>query len=147
MNKLQNNLIIKAMVLTLLSLLLSCTSSKDNYIYVMPHVTYEFSFIESEATELTPRMVEFLEYLAVEMQNDDKYIVEISGHSDNTNDAQTNLKLALTRAENASNYLKKIGIDPNRIKVFNKGTREPITNQNDERSLALNRRLELKMTF
>lgn len=133
--------------MSFLIILVACSSKKDNYILVMPHSIYEFSFVKSETVELSVRMVEFLDHLAVEMQNEKRYNVEISGHSDNTADAATNLKRAIARAENAAAYLKKIGIDPERIKVFNKGTREPITNQNDDKSLALNRRLEIKMTF
>lgn len=147
MIKLQKNIIIKLFLLSFFIILAACSSKKNNYIHVMPHIIYEFSFEKSETVELSARMVEFLDHLAVEMQNEKRYIVEISGHSDNTADAATNLKRAITRAEKAAAYLKKIGIDSDRIKVFNKGTREPITNRNDDKSLALNRRLEIKMTF
>ena len=146
MIKLQNNIIIKIILISIISILASCADAKNNYIYVVPHSIYEFSYEESETVELTERMIEFLDHLAVAMQNDKQFIAEISGHSDNTADGATNLKRAITRAENAASYLKKIGVDSERIKVFNKGTREPITHQNDEKSQALNRRLEIKMT-
>jgi len=113
----------------------------------MPHVNYEFSFAKAETVELSPRLTEFLDHVVVEMQNNKDYFLVITGHSDNTADAETNLKRAITRANNVAEYLKKKGITADRLKIFNKGASEPIANQNDENSLALNRRVEIKMTL
>lgn len=147
MTKLQNIRISPFIPLTFMLLLMSCGSQKDRFIHVMPHVNYEFSFAKAETVELSPRLMEFLDYVTVEMQNNKDYFLMITGHSDNTADSETNLKRAFTRASNVAEYLKKKGISANRLKIFNKGASEPIASQNDENSLTLNRRVEIKMTL
>lgn len=126
---------------------MACSNKKNNYISVFPHSVYEFSFEKPESIELTKRMTDFLDQVAVVMQNHKEYYLIINGHSDNTADAATNLQRAIARATNAAEYLKKKGISADRLRVNNKGTSEPITRQNDEKSQALNRRLELKLTL
>ncbi|MER3328823.1 MAG: OmpA family protein, partial [Candidatus Kapaibacterium sp.] len=133
--------------LLFMALLMSCKSQKDNFIHVMPHSNYEFSFENSETVELSPRLTEFLDYVVVEMQNNKNYILMITGHSDNTADAETNLKRAIDRANNVAEYVKKKGVSADRLKIFNKGASEPIASQNDKNSLALNRRVEIKLTL
>ena len=147
MTKLQKIRISTYIPLLFMLFLVSCKSQKDNYIHVMPHVNYEFSFEKAETVELSPRLMEFLEYVVVEMQNNKDYYLMITGHSDNTADSETNLKRAIARANNVADFLKKKGISADRMKIFNKGDSEPIASQNDENSLALNRRVEIKMTL
>ncbi len=147
MNKLQNIRIYSLLPLLFILILMSCKSQKDNFIYVMPHVNYEFSFEKAETVELSPRLTEFLDHVVVEMQNNKDYFLIITGHSDNTADTATNLKRAIARANNVAEYVKKKGISSDRLKIFNKGASEPIASQNDENSLALNRRVEIKMTL
>lgn len=147
MTKLQKFKISFFIPLLLMLLLSSCKSQKDNFIHVMPHVNYEFSFEKSETVELSPRLIDFLDHVIVEMQSNKDYYIVITGHSDNTADTETNFKRAITRANNVADYLKKKGISSDRMKIYNKGANEPITNQNDDNSLALNRRVEIKMTL
>ncbi len=147
MTKLQKNKIFFFIPLLFMLLLMSCKSQKDNYIHVIPHSNYEFSFEKAETVELSNRLTEYLDHVAVEMQSNKDYILIITGHSDNTADAETNLKRAITRANNVAEYIKKKGISADRLKIFNKGSSEPIASQNDENSLALNRRVVIKMTF
>jgi|APTNR8051073442_1049403.scaffolds.fasta_scaffold07465_3 outer membrane protein OmpA-like peptidoglycan-associated protein len=146
MDKLQK-IRIYSFISLLFIILLSCKSQKANFIHVMPHVNYEFSFDKSETTELSVRLTEFLDYVVVEMQNNKDYYLIITGHSDNTADTETNLKRAIERANNVAEYVKKKGISAERLRIFNKGASEPIASQNDENSLALNRRVEIKMTL
>ncbi|MCB0703379.1 MAG: OmpA family protein [Candidatus Kapaibacterium sp.] len=147
MTKLQKYIISLFMASILVVTISSCKSQKDNFIHVMPHIIYEFSFKNSETIELSDRLTEFLDYVVVEMQNNKDYILIITGHSDNTADTETNLKRAIGRANNVAEYVKKKGISSDRLKIYNKGASEPISNQNDDNSLALNRRVEIKMTL
>ena len=147
MTKLQKYIISLFMASILVVTISSCKSQKDNFIHVMPHIIYEFSFKNSETIELSDRLTEFLDYVVVEMQNNKDYILIITGHSDNTADTETNLKRAIGRANNVAEYVKKKGISSGRLKIYNKGASEPISNQNDDNSLALNRRVEIKMTL
>lgn len=107
MTKLQKYIISLFMASILVVTISSCKSQKDNFIHVMPHIIYEFSFKNSETIELSDRLTEFLDYVVVEMQNNKDYILIITGHSDNTADTETNLKRAIGRANNVAEYVKK----------------------------------------
>lgn len=66
--------------------------------------------------------------------------VTIEGHTDNTGNAKTNIKLGLERAEFAKSYLMSNGISENRITVTSKGQTEPIASNATEEGRAKNRR-------
>jgi outer membrane protein OmpA-like peptidoglycan-associated protein len=140
--------IFQASSLIVLSLvILACSTPKDNYLEVVPNSVYIFSFEKSETVELSKRITDFLDEVAVVMQENEKYYLIINAHSDNTADATTNFQRAIARADNVVAYLKSKGISADRLEIHNMGADEPITNRTDEKSLALNRRLELKLTF
>ena len=147
MIKLQKIIITFLILTVFVAIFSACGSDKKHYVAIIPHTKYEFSFDKSETVELSERLKNFLDQIVVEMQNNKEYIVEVTGHSDNTADFNTNKTRALQRANNVADYLKKLGISSDRIKIINMGTKEPITNQNDDRSLALNRRVSIILNY
>jgi outer membrane protein OmpA-like peptidoglycan-associated protein len=139
---------LKIVLLTALFILTSCGSEAEyKFIEIVPHTVYEFSFAESNDTELTPRMVAFLDILIVEIQNNTEYKLTIYGHSDGKGTEEINTNRAMQRAENALSYLKLKGLSPDRVELINKSNSEPITNNPDEKSQALNRRIGFKLTY
>lgn len=66
--------------------------------------------------------------------------VSITGHTDNTGLAQTNLKLGLDRANFAKDYLMGNGISAERITTSSKGQTEPIADNATEEGKSKNRR-------
>ncbi len=126
----------------------SCSSETEyKFIEIVPHTVYEFSFPESEVTELTPRMVAFLDVLIVEIQNNEELNLTIYGHSDGKGSKELNSIRANKRAENALNYLKSKGLNSDRVSLINKSDSEPITNNPAEKSQALNRRVGFKLSY
>lgn len=101
----------------------------------------------------------------------EKFIVEISGHTDNTGKGkvkpkgpketieqfekrrlrfekarkQYNLTLSLKRAQSVQNYLVKSGIDARRLTVRGAGEEEPVASNDTEEGRAQNRRMEAKI--
>lgn len=141
---------LKLVLLSTLLILISISCSSETeyqFIEIVPHTVYEFSFPESEDTELTPRMVAFLDILIVEIQNNEEFNLTIYGHSDGKGSKELNSIRAKKRAENALNYLKSKGLNPDRVKVVNKSDNEPITNNPTEKSQALNRRIGFKLSY
>lgn len=127
---------------------ISCSSETEyKFIEIVPHTVYEFSFPESEDTELTPRMIAFLDILIVEIQNNEEFNLTIYGHSDGKESKELNSIRAKKRADNALNYLKSKGLNSDRVTLINKSDSEPITNNLDSRSQALNRRIGFKLSY
>lgn len=63
-----------------------------------------------------------------------------TGHSDNVGNRQSNIRLALKRANFVKNYLVKNGIDTAKINTKSKGPDEPIADNATEEGKAKNRR-------
>lgn len=66
--------------------------------------------------------------------------VSITGHTDNTGLAETNMKLGLDRANFAKDYLISNGISAEKITTSSKGQEEPISDNSTEEGKAKNRR-------
>lgn len=66
--------------------------------------------------------------------------VSITGHTDNTGLAATNMKLGLDRANFAKDYLMDNGISAEKIRTSSKGQTEPIADNSTEEGKAKNRR-------
>ena len=57
---------------------MACSSEKGGYLEVVPNSLYEFSFDQPETVELSQRMKDFLEQVAVVMQENKDYILIIN---------------------------------------------------------------------
>ena len=67
-------------------------------------------------------------------------IANIVGHTDNTGQRETNMRLGQERADFAKAYLMRNGIPENRINATSKGSDEPIASNATEEGKAKNRR-------
>ena len=55
-------------------------------------------------------------------------------------------RLSLDRAINVRNYLRNLGVDPNRMIVIGRGEREPIASNDTASGRAQNRRVEILLS-
>lgn len=69
-------------------------------------------------------------------------VVEISGHTDNMGDEQTNALLSLDRAIIVREYLQRSGIDETRLRALGRGESSPIASNKTEIGKKNNRRVE-----
>ena len=69
--------------------------------------------------------------------------VTIIGHTDNTGTDDINQPLSVDRASRTRDYLAGRGVNPNRITIEGRGSREPIASNADANSRARNRRVEI----
>ena len=74
--------------------------------------------------------------------NLEKYIV-IQGHSSGEGSDQYNYLLSEQRAEAVKTHLINLGIDSSRIKIQAFGSQKPLYEENSERNIILNRRIEI----
>ncbi len=69
--------------------------------------------------------------------------VRIVGHTDSTGSDAINQPLSVNRAANTRQYLSTRGVDPARIGIDGRGSREPIADNGSTAGRAKNRRVEI----
>lgn len=109
---------------------------------VLQGVHFEHSSIEpifnKDADEALTNLRTYLE------QHPEKQLV-LTGHTDNTGSAASNMVWGQKRAEAYQNALLKLGFNPDQIITESKGQTEPIATNSTEAGRAKNRRVEMKM--
>ncbi|GMR04327.1 MAG: peptidoglycan-associated lipoprotein Pal [Thermodesulfobacteriota bacterium] len=70
--------------------------------------------------------------------------VRIEGHADERGENEYNLALGEKRAMTVKNYLKRLGVDANRISIISYGEEKPLDPGHNEEAWAKNRRAEFK---
>lgn len=76
----------------------------------------------------------------------DAYL-SVEGHTDNAGDLNMNIDLSKRRAKSVLNYLSSKGVDVSHIKAEGYGPNRPIADNNTADGRALNRRVELLLSF
>jgi outer membrane protein OmpA-like peptidoglycan-associated protein len=71
--------------------------------------------------------------------------IKISGHTDNIGTADYNMKLSQRRAEAVSDYLKSLGVEPNKMEVVGEGMSRPLADNRTKEGRARNRRVEVEV--
>ena len=107
-------------------------------------------FFAQGKADLRPEVKDFLDRLA-QVIRQTPYDIHIVGHTDDraisTGLFPSNWELSLVRASRVARHLIDAGrIDPSRFMVIGRGEYEPVSANTDERSRALNRRVEIIIT-
>ena len=107
------------------------------------------SGIEFESGKATIKKKSFplLDQIAnIFIENQD-YIIEVQGHTDNTGKAEVNKTLSDKRAHAVMDYLAKKGVAAERMTAVGYGQEMPIADNKTSAGRAKNRRVEFKITF
>lgn len=106
-----------------------------------------YVFFESGSAELDDASSQYqLNQLADILKENENVKVELSGHTDNTGDADNNQTLSQQRADVVYNYLVENGVDATRLSAIGYGQNRPIDSNDTDEGRANNRRTELKIT-
>lgn len=108
-------------------------------------VTLNNIFFEHASFELMDKSKSELDEIAMFLQKNKDYNIEISGHTDNVGAEKDNQKLSQKRADSVVAYLTKKGIAPERLKAVGYGEKDPIVPNDSEEHKAQNRRIEFKV--
>ncbi len=90
-----------------------------------------------------PKVERFAQFLL----NNKGSHVHIVGHTDWRGSDNYNMILSKQRAESVKNALIEYGVSPSRITSNGKGESEPIADNRTEEGMALNRRIEVTLTY
>ncbi|MCB1199698.1 MAG: OmpA family protein [Leptospiraceae bacterium] len=91
-----------------------------------------------------PQILESIRKLAERMKKDKTLKLQITGHTCDLGDAETNLIISEARALNVKNILLGYGIAENQISILAKGSSAPIVPNDSEENRRRNRRVEVR---
>lgn len=102
-------------------------------------------FFATGSAKLLAKSYTSLNNVAKILKDNPTYNVDISGHTDNTGDADKNKALSETRANAVMAYLKSKGVDESRMTAAGMGQDEPVADNKTAAGRAKNRRVEMKV--
>lgn len=102
-------------------------------------------FFETASSQIQRESVPELEKLVNLLKRAPDLRIEVSGHTDNTGNPQSNQKLSEDRAKSVKEYLISKGIAASRIEAKGYGQEQPIATNNSVEGRARNRRTEFKI--
>ena len=97
------------------------------------------------SAELSNEAKSLLDKIAADVKDDANATVKIIGHTDNTGSDAINKSLSLKRAESAKAYLVKKGVNASKISTEGAAASKPIVCNDDDKSRAKNRRIEVQV--
>ena len=113
---------------------------EDSKPVIMDSLTFKHS-----SNDLSDKGLNYLKKIALDIQKEGDYIVEISGHTDSIGSKVYNQKLSERRANAAREALISDGVSPDLIVAVGEGELKPIASNMLNEGRAKNRRIEMKL--
>ncbi len=104
-------------------------------------------FFKTGSATIEDKSYPVLDNVVAVMNRHPEYNLSIEGHTDNTGNADSNLKLSQDRAAAAAAYISGKGISTDRIAAAGYGQTKPIADNSTEVGRAKNRRVSFRITF
>lgn len=102
-------------------------------------------YFNTGSSELTNESTEELSKLIKIMETVPTMTIQISGHTDNTGEENSNLILSESRAKSVVNYMINKGVTPSRMTAKGYGSEFPVADNSIEQGKKLNRRIEFEI--
>lgn len=119
----------------------SVVRNGDNITLNMPgHVTFA-----TDSSDLNPAFFDVLNSVGLVLDEFDKTVVEVAGHTDSTGSTSYNQGLSERRASSVSTYLTSQGVIRERIIEVGMGETRPIAENSTVAGRQANRRVEITM--
>ncbi|MEQ9520647.1 MAG: OmpA family protein [Parvibaculum sp.] len=99
----------------------------------------------SGSPDINANFYEVLNSVAIVLEEYDKSLVDVYGHTDSDGSAQFNQQLSQNRAQSVATYLRGRGIRGDRFLVQGLGESQPIASNANEAGKAQNRRVEIRI--
>lgn len=120
----------------------SVTRQGDNIILNMPgNITFQ-----TNSADINANFYNVLNSVVLVLNEFNKTLIDVSGHTDSTGTDAINQPLSERRAASVGNYLTSQGIDSRRVITTGYGKNRPIASNDTADGRAQNRRVELMLT-
>ena len=111
-------------------------------------ITVPAVFFETDRSVLKPVFKKLIDSLILKMADKKIVAIKIEGHTDDRGTAERNDKLSKARAESVRNYfIEKVPALKENISADGKGENFPKTTNATEKGRAINRRVEIILTY
>ena len=100
---------------------------------------------ETDRSDIRPGFYDVLSSVGLVLQEYDKTIIEVMGHTDSTGDAGYNQQLSTRRANAVAAYIQSQGVMPARILTRGFGEQYPVADNATAAGRPANRRVELRL--
>ena len=119
----------------------SVTRMGDNITLNMPgNVTFAH-----DSADLSPQFFDVLGSVSKVLQEFDKTVIEVAGHTDSTGSDAYNQRLSERRADSVARYLQAQKVNNERIITVGMGEAAPVADNNSADGRQANRRVEITM--
>lgn len=119
----------------------SVTRQGDQVILNMPgNITFP-----TNESDINASFYPVLDSVAEVLEEYNKTLVEVVGHTDSTGSDAINRPLSQRRADSVANYLRSHKVDPVRLSTYGVGSDYPVASNADPEGRALNRRVEIAL--
>ena len=119
----------------------SVTRVGDDIILNMPsNITFD-----TDQSAVKPQFYDTLNSVAIVLNEFNKTLIDVTGHTDSTGTPQHNQRLSEARAGAVAEYLIAQGNNPNRFQAIGMGQNDPIASNTTPEGRAQNRRVEIKI--
>ncbi|MEI6348479.1 MAG: OmpA family protein [Bacteroidota bacterium] len=108
--------------------------------FILNNILFDFN----KSSLRTTSFVE-LEKIVKILKNNPKFLIEISGHTDNIGNKSYNINLSKARADAVANYLISKGINKSRVTAIGEGSTLPVASNSSDEGRQKNRRVEFMM--
>lgn len=116
------------------------TQTQDNRLKL--EIPSDISF-DTNRSDIKSNFQPILQRFATTLQENPNTRVTIIGHTDSSGSDSVNQPLSVDRASRTRDYLAGRGVNPNRITIEGRGSREPIASNDSTSGKARNRRVEI----
>ena len=102
---------------------------------------------ETGKAKIKKKSYALLDQIAAIFIENENYIIEVQGHTDNVGKPEVNKKISEQRAKEVMKYLEKKGVPAERMTAVGYGQEQPIADNKTAAGRQKNRRVEFKITF
>jgi outer membrane protein OmpA-like peptidoglycan-associated protein len=107
---------------------------------------FRYVYFETGKARLKPESTAELDQLLSLLEQNAELHIIVSGHTDNTGDEKSNVRLSQQRAEAVIEYLAEKGIAKHRLSAKGYGSSKPVTSNATQEGRDQNRRVEFVIT-
>ena len=119
----------------------SVTRDGDNIILNMPS-TITFAI---DSADISSDFYQVLDSVTIVVNEYDKTLIEVMGHTDSTGSENYNQELSERRSKSVTDYFISREILPGRLQNYGYGENYPVASNDSEQGRALNRRVEIAL--